>query len=190
MPEDKLSFVPQKKFEPLAYRQGGPGFLFIASLVVFLLSLVAYGGLLLYKNKVSNEINDLTSSLEKAREALELPVINQLKDVSDKIESTKVLVEKHVSPTAVFDLLEKDTLKKITLKSLDYRAAGKGGVEISVNGSAPDYKTLAQQGDVFEREKGIIRVSFSGLNLGEKGMIEFTSKIILDPSFIIYKVAE
>lgn len=186
MPEDKLSFVPQKKFESLSYKKGGPGFLFIITLIIFIASLGVYGGLFYYKNKISEDINNLASDLERSKEAFDVPLINQLKDVSDKIDSVQSLVERHIRPTFIFELLEKETLKTITFKSLSYDKNN----EFSAEGTAPDYKSLALQADVLEKNPSVASVFFSGLSLGDEGKISFTVKVSLNPSFTTYKVTE
>ncbi|MCX6731836.1 MAG: hypothetical protein NTX55_02520, partial [Candidatus Parcubacteria bacterium] len=97
MPEDKLSFIPQKTFEPAFYKRRGPGILIIFSFLIFFLSISAYGALFLYKNSLSKEVNVLTDSLERARAAFELPLINEITQTSEKIDSSRKLLEQHVS---------------------------------------------------------------------------------------------
>lgn len=162
----------------------------ISSFLVFLVSILIYGGLLLYKNSLSNEIKTLADSLERAKAAFEPSLIKELKNLSDKISASQKLLEKHISSAAVFDFLEKNTLKKVRLRSLKYSASEKEGVIVLIEGTTDGYKTLAQQGDVFEKDKNVKSISFSGLNLGEKGLVNFSAKLSLGPSFIIYKVEE
>jgi hypothetical protein len=189
MPEDKISFVPQSQLEPITYRRG-PGILFIACLLVLIVSLAVWGGLFIYKNKISEEENILASSLQRAKEAFQLPTINNLKDLSDQIEVAKNLLNKHISPSAVFDLLERSTVKKITFNLFTFDVNPTEGMLVSLSGVAPDYKTLAQQSSVFEQEEGIIRAEFSNFRLSEEGEVEFSVKILLEPSFVNYKVSD
>jgi hypothetical protein len=190
MPENKLSFIPQKKFEPALYKGRGLGFAIIISFLLFFISIGTYGGLWLYKNNLSGQTAVLADSLEKAKAAFDIPMINNLGQVSGKIDSSKKLLEQHISPLPILDTLAKDTLKTVRFKGFRYAASKAEGTVITMEGSANDYSSLALQGDVFEKDKNIKSVSFSGLGLGEKGVVNFGVKLTLDPSMIIFKGEE
>lgn len=188
MPEDKLSFIPQKTFETPFYKRRGPGIIIVFSFLLFFISVSAYGALFLYKNSLNKEVSVLTDSLERAKAAFELPLINEVNQTSEKIDYSKKLLEQHVSLVSIFDFLEKNTLKDIRFKSFKFSIAPNKTPTVLLEGSAKNYSTLAFQGDIFEKDKNIKSVLFSGLSLGEKGMINFAVKLILDPQMLIYKV--
>ncbi len=188
MLEDKLSFIPQKTFEPTFYKRRGPGIIIIFSFLLFFISISVYGALFLYKNSLNKEVSVLTESLERARAAFELPLINEVNQISEKIDYSKKLLEQHVSFVPILDLLERNTVKDIRFKGLKYSIVQNENPTVLLEGSAKNYSTLAFQGDIFEKDKNIKGVLFSGLGLGEKGMINFTVKLILDPPMLIYKI--
>ena len=188
MPEDKLSFIPQKTFEPAFYKRRGPGILIIFSFLLFFLSISAYGVLFLYKNSLNKELNVLTDSLERAKAAFELPLINEINQTSEKIDYSKKLLEQHVSLVPIFDFLGQNTLKDARFKSFKYSIAKNENPTVSLEGLAKDYSTIAVQEDIFEKDKNIKSVLFSGLGLGEKGIINFSVKLTFDPSMLIYKI--
>jgi hypothetical protein len=188
MPEDKLSFIPQKTLEPAFYKRRGPGIIIVFSFLLFFISISAYGALFLYKNNLNKEINVLTDSLERAKAAFELSLINEVSQTSEKINYSKKLLEQHTSLVPVFDFLEKNTLKDISFKSFKYSIAKNENPIVLLDGSAKNYSILALQGDIFEKDKNVKSVLFSGLGLGEKGMISFAVKLILDPSMFIFKI--
>lgn len=187
MPEDKLSFIPQKTFEPAFYKRRGLGIVIVFSFLLFFISISAYGALFLYKNSLNKETNVLTDSLERAKAAFELPLINEVNQTSEKIDYSKKLLEQHVSLVPVFDFLEKNTSKDVRFKNFKYSSVQNENPTVLLDGSAKNYSTLAFQGDIFEKDKNIKGVLFSSLGLGEKGMINFAVKLIFDPSMLIYK---
>ena len=190
MPEDKLSFIPQKTFEPAFYKRRGPGIIIVFSFLLFFISISVYGALFLYKNSLDKEIKVLTDSLERAKAALELPLINEVNRTSEQIAYSKKLLEQHVSFAPVLDFLEKNTLKDVRFKGLKYETAPNKNPTVFLDGSARNYATLALQGDIFEKDKNIKEVVFSGLGLGERGMINFAVKLVLAPQMLIYKIGE
>jgi len=188
MPEDKLSFIPQKTFEPAFYKRRGPGIIIVFSFLLFFISISAYGALFLYKNSLDKEIGVLTDSLERAKAAFELPLINEINQTSEKIDYSKKLLEQHVSLAPIFDFLGQNTLKDARFKSFKYSIAKNENPTVSLEGLAKDYSTIAVQEDIFEKDKNIKSVLFSGLGLGEKGIINFSVKLTFDPSMLIYKI--
>jgi hypothetical protein len=188
MPEDKLSFIPQKKVEPTFYRGEGPGIVIIISFILFFVSVGSYGGLFLYKNSLQKNVDTLAQSLERAKAAFEISLINQISDTSQKINYSQNLLGSHTSVAPIFDFLEKDTLKSISFKSFKYSVDKDGVPSVLLEGLAKSYTDLALQGDVFEKESVVKSAVFSGIGLGEKGIINFTVKLIFDPSIIIYKI--
>lgn len=190
MPEDKLSFIPQKNFTPTFYKGGGPGLVVIISLILFFISAGSYGALFLYKKSLQKDIGDLSQSLERAKAAFEISLINEMSQVSGKINHSKKLLEQHVSPSPVFDFFESNTLKNLRFKDFKYSIDKDGTPAVSLDGVAESYSSLALQGNIFEKDKNVKSVSFSGIGLGEKGVINFTVKLSFDPSMIIYKTEE
>ncbi len=187
MPEDKISFIPKKTFEKPLYKRSGPGFFLTSSFLLLLLSGLIYGGMILYRNSLKQQVDVLSDSLERAKATFEFPLINELFNVSEKIKVSKVLLEQHKTIAPIFDFLEKSTLKDVRFKSFKYSFLKDKELIISMEGMAKSYSSLALQGKAFEEEKNIKTVSFSGLNLGDKGAINFKVTLALDPSFISYK---
>lgn len=187
MPEDKLSFIPQKNSEQTLYRGKGPGIIVIISFLLFFASLAAYGGLFLYKNSLQKETDVLAQSLERAKAAFEIPLINEISQSSQKINYSKKLLGQHTSVVPIFDFLEKNTVKSISFKGFKYSIDKDGTPLVSLDGLAKSYTDLALQGNVFEKEKSVKNAVFSGIGLGEKGIINFSVKLSFDPSVIIYK---
>lgn len=187
MPEDKLSFIPKKTFATPVYKSRGPGLFLAFSFFALLISGAFYGGLFFYRNMLKKQVTDLSSSLERAKVAFELPLINELFTISEKINSSKTLLSQHRTLLPVFNLLEKLTLKDVRFKSFRFSFSKESGPLVLMDGQTKNYSTLASQGDIFGKDKNIKKVSFSNLNLGSKGMVNFTINLVLEQSFLNYK---
>ena len=187
MPEDKISFIPKKTFERPFYKRSGPGFFLTSSFLLLLLSGLICGVAILYRNSLKKQVDLLSDSLERAKAAFEIPLINKLFNISEKIKTSKILLEQHKTIVPVFDLLEKSTLKDVRFNNFKYSFSKDKKPIISMKGMARSYSSLALQGKAFEEEKNIKNVSFFGLNLGDKGTINFNVTLVLDPSLVFYK---
>jgi hypothetical protein len=187
MPEDKISFIPKKTFERPFYKSRGPGFFLTSSFLLLLLSGLICGGAILYRNSLKKQVDLLSDSLERAKAAFELPLINKLVSTSEKIKTAKVLLAEHKTIVPFFDFLERSTLKDVRFNSFEYSLSKDKEATISMGGTAKSYASLALQAKAFEEEKNIKNVSFSGLNLGDKGAINFKVNLTLDPSFLSFQ---
>lgn len=187
MPEDKLSFIPKKSFEKPLYKRSGPGLFLIFSFLLLLLSGLIYGGTILYRNNLKKQIDLLSDSLKRAKAAFEFPLINELFNASEKINSSKIILEKHTTLAPVFNLLENSTLKDIRFNNFKYSLSEDQEPTVLMDGTAKSYSSLASQGEIFEKNKNIKNVSFTNLGLSDKGTINFTVTLILDPIIIAYK---
>ena len=189
--DDKLSFVPQKTFEPTFYKKRRLGVLVVFPFFLFLASVLFYGGLLFYKNKIKKETDVLADSLERAKSAFEIPLINEISQISEKINYSKTLLERHTGLISIFDFLQENTLKDVRFKDFKYsisKTEDRGEMPtVVMEGLAKSYSILALQGDIFEKDKNIQNVSFSDLGLSERGTVNFNVKLILNPQMLIYK---
>lgn len=186
MPEEKLSFIPKKTFTRPSYKAGGPGLLVIFAFLVFLISLVVAGGLFFYKSNLEKQVDLLIQSLERAKAAFEPSLISEMIQASVKIDSAKSLFAQHKTLIPILDLLSKNTLKNVRFNGFNYSGNEKEPI-VTLKGVAKDYTNLAVQAKVFEDEKNIKSVSFSDFSLGDKGIVNFSVKIVVAPSFLAYK---
>ncbi len=187
MPEDKLSFIPKKTFSSPVFKSKGAGFFAIFSFVVFLISLLLYGGLFFYRNDLNKQITLLSDSLLRSKASMDIPLINNLIQTSGKLTASKALLAQHRVITPIFDLLEENTLTEIRFKDFSFSVSKDTGPLVSMSGTAKSYSALAVQGEIFEGSKNIKSAVFSGLNLSDKGIVNFDVKLTLDPSTLIYK---
>lgn len=190
MPEEKLSFIPKRTSNVPAYGTGGGfGVFFVFSFLVFLLSVSFTAGTYFYRDSLKKEINSMGVSLEKAKDDFEPSLVYEIVNTSEKIDSIKKLFEQRTTLVPLFDFLEKTTIKTVKFNNFKYSFGEGDGSEVVVtmDGVAKNYSVLAVQSNIFERERAIKEVSFSGFNLGSKGLVNFVTKITFDRNFINFK---
>ena len=175
-------------------------FLFFASLAVF-------GFVFWYKNNLNSQISELAPSLERAKEVLDKDFIKQAEDASNKISSAESIVSSHRRASNIFTLLEKLTYQEIRFEQFSYVysppsseqsgtnsssvAPVDGGVvalpasvAIDLSGEATSYTALAKQAAILAKNETVEEVSFSNFSLTEKGGVNFSLKIKIDPSIL------
>ncbi len=187
------SFIPKKPLDaPTAYHEsGGLGFLFFASLLIFIASAVAAGGVFGYTSFLSNSIADKQASLQKAESEFDPEQINQLVLLDSRINSAKTLLASHIAPSSVFAFLGQQTLPNVQFTSFLFGLNADGSGSIVLAGSADGFATVALQSDQFNAATKILKnVVFSNVNTGTGAgtgsKVTFSVAADVDPSFISY----
>jgi len=179
---EKISFIPQKENKKIAYQGQGPGALVVFSIIMFVISLLAFGGTFLYKNFVIKQIATLEDSLDRTKESFDDALIYRLDEVSTKIELGKKLLNEHTYLSGLFVFLGNNTLKNVSLTSFSYQGSG----DIILSGVAQNYTSVANQAKAFKNDKNVKSVDIFKLTLVEGGVINFEAKIEFIPSFFSY----
>lgn len=186
MEKRDLSFIPKKVTTKLIYKKDVPiGLIFSIGLLI--VSGLVLGGSYIYKRVIQGNINDLKESIEKAEIVPEESLMNELKNISKKIENTKILLARHKSLGPVFDILKESTLKSVRFLNFNYSISNDNMPQISMDGEAKSYSSLALQVGSFEENTRVESVSVSNLSLGESGKINFSIDIIINPDVLIYE---
>ncbi|MEQ1561556.1 MAG: hypothetical protein ABL899_02445 [Nitrospira sp.] len=152
----------------------------------FTVTLIVAGGLFGYKYILNKQIADYGRSIDDARGALEVDKIQQLLSEDKRLSSSKVLLDKHISMTGLFSLIQDLTVKKIRITELSYNNVA-GIAALSIKGDSQTYNALADQEDVFRKNDSLKDSYFSDLRPGINGSIAFSFKATVMPDIISYK---
>lgn len=188
-PKFQTSFIPKK---PILASEGAVrktvDFFMIISVVIFLASGVLLAGVYTYKFILAKNITNLQSSLAKASDAFEEDFIGEVNRFNTRIETSKDLLGKHVSASAIFGLLAKHTLVTVSYNDFSYLYSSDGTVKIILRGVAQSYASIALQSEEFGKQNQYIKSPiFSDLTPDQNGNISFTLTMLLDKNLISYQ---
>lgn len=188
MVEFKPSFIPTK---PIAAQTGSRkrpiGVLGFIAFVLFFASIAAAGGLFLYRAYLTNDFKSKSAQVARAKEAIDTSVIEDLQRLDSRIAAARQLLDKHVTVSPAFDLLEASTLSNsVRLKSFDYSFV-EGKVAMKISGEARNYTSLAIQSKVFGENKFLSDQLFEGLKLGPKGFVSFNFNAGMQEEFVLFR---
>jgi len=188
MPETiQSSFIPKKTVAEVApqRRRRSAGILSILAIGVFVLSLLAAGGVFFYERYVADSITAKEETLNRAREAFELDLIRELSRTDKKINAAGDLLDKHTALSRLFELIERDTLKTVRFEDLSYEE-DENGVHVQMTGEAVSFSSIALQSDQFGKNRSIKDPIFSDLNLDAEGNVTFTFTATIVPDILRY----
>jgi len=194
MEKEKLSFIPKTSFgagdkSAYDYKQAGVGLVLKISVFLFVLSFIVFGGTLLYKNIINEQITELSASLDRAQAAFDLALILEIEKISSSISGAKALLGEHRFPTNIFDIIEELTHKDVGFNRFSYlydpeseskNETEKETLKISLAGEAKDYISLAQQSKILEDSEDVSDFSFLNFSLTQEGRVSFLLEIMFD----------
>jgi hypothetical protein len=188
----QTSFIPKKSMmveEQTTSSKKPIGFLMIISIFVFLTVMLASGGLYLYRGMLQKNISDMDANLALAKERFEPATINRLQVLGKRLESSNIILSKHIAISPIFNTLQKLTLKTIRYSKFGYEFGNEkdSRILVKMSGQAIGYRSIALQADLFTKDKNLIDPTFSNLSLDDKGNVLFDLEFSVDPSFVDYK---
>ncbi len=186
----QTSFIPKKTFDvgtPAPKKASSiQGLLSFIAIVFFILSLVGAGGVFLYGRFLISSIDSKKASLEKAKNAFEPELIRELSQLDAKLRTAQKLLNAHIAPSGLFDLLEEVTLSTVRFNSFSF-VTTEEGLRVSMQGEATSFSSVALQSDEFAKNRSIREPVFSGLTLDARGNVQFSVSALIDPALLSYK---
>ncbi len=155
--------------------------IFNISLVLFLASLVFFGGLFLYHRSLANNQADWEKQVETQEADLRPDLLAQLIELSSEMSATKGLLSSHTFTSNVFTFLEQTTHPKVRYTTFGFSASA---LKIDVSAVAASYQIVADQIQILEAHPQVTKVEFGGLSLGGEGLVNFRLTIIVKPSLL------
>jgi hypothetical protein len=186
----QTSFIPKKPLVPTLGPKSSKHVSFISIIIVFifLLSLLAAGGVFLYKQFLKSSITQMETKLAAAEAALDPALINEWVRLDKRIESGKELLNVHLALSSFFTLLQEMTLTTVRFKNFSYIVAPGQKIAITMDGEADSFAAVALQSDEFAKQaKYMSNQLFSNINLDPTGTIIFRFTATIDPQLILYK---
>ncbi len=182
------TFIPKTSLDkPISgpHREGS--FLSFISIIILILSVVVAAGTYAWHQYLLSEVASIQNDLEKNENAFEPDTIKEYARLNSRFTNASSLLENHVSISALFNLLDNDTLKSVQFLNLKYGTDNTGSIAVQMSGLAASYNSLAYQAKVFSNDPAFRNVVFSNLNLDKSGNVVFDFSANIDPSFLLYK---
>ena len=191
-PKFKSSFIPKKPVAtPVSGRIGGAGkglnFLTLLATVIFLAAALFAGGTFMYKLTIEQRIEAQFRTLEKVRQSFEPNFVSQATRLNNRIVAAERIIESHLAPSAIFELLEEFTLQTVAFESFEFRDNVEGQVVVKGTGEGDSFRSVVLQSDEFGNSGYLRDVLFSDLEPNQKGNVDFAFEATLDPQLVLYR---
>lgn len=164
-------FLLKKDTEPVRIQieRSGSIFLYI-SFGIFILILMAYGGLIFLNKSQENTLNEFIKQVGIKEQNLRPEVIQQIFVLEQRLNNTKSLLVKHNFPLNIYKTLEKNTHPQVRFLTFNTEIPTN---KIIMTGQTTSYATLAHQIGILERNPQINNVEFGGLSISQNDLLGF-----------------
>lgn len=163
----KSSFIPQSPVmgssTPKRRRGGNFDFFVLIGLVLFVASATLAAGVFLYVQFLESSNVSKLEQLERAKQAFEPALIQELTRLDDRMRSADAVLAGHIAPTSIFRLLEQLTLQTVAFSSFDFTTTN-NEIAMSMQGLAQSVNSIALQADLLSRSGTIVNPIFSDIN--------------------------
>jgi hypothetical protein len=182
------SFIPKKPLDTTARSSGGAlgSLAFLLSLLIFIPSLIAAGGVFAYKQYLTQALAQKTASLQAAEAAFDPTVIAQLERLDTRMNSAETLLQSHVAPSALFDFLAAQTIPSVQFTNFSYTLNPDGSASLSLTGVGQNFAAVALQSDQLGASSMLKDIAFSNVTIGQNGLISFSVTATVQPTLINY----
>jgi len=193
--QPKTSFIPKKpiqtasKTAPLrSAKSTGKAIFTLIATIIFIASIAALGGVYFYKFALQRQIEDQVASLQKAKDEFDEDFIKTASRLDLRLSSAAELLENHLSPSALFELLENYTLHTVSFGNFNFSDTKEGHIKVEGSGVSQRFESIVLQSDSFGDSEVMRNVLFEGLEPDlENNVINFTFSATLDPKVVLYK---
>lgn len=134
-------------------------------MVVFLGAIILAAGVYFLEARSEADLESQKQELADLKETFSTSDIERLRELDRRIHTAERLLSRHLSPTRVFDMLERRTQNAVQFRNFSYIRNESGTAALSLEGTAPRFNTVALQSEGFSEDSTLSRAIFSGLNI-------------------------
>lgn len=186
------SFIPQDagevKLTPSRI-SGGAGFselILLLCIVLVVASGALAGGVFIYRQYLETANNSKRDQLQRAKQAFDPTLIQQLTRLDDRMHAGSILLAQHLSPTVFLDALGQATLTTVAFTTMGLEDNDLQHFNVRLSGLAQSVNSIALQAQVFGKNGVISNPIFTNIGRQQDG-VHFNLSIIVNPKALNYE---
>jgi len=181
--KEKLSSFKQSSSE-LSLAPKAKGTLLRLGVIVsggaLILSLLLWGSLVIYKNVLTGQINDLKKKQSEVFNEKDKEIAAKIVELEKGSVLVQGLLKTHLYASGAFDKLAETTIPRVQWQSFDLGVADR---IINLKGFSADYATLAKQILALD-EGGFTNVKIGNISLDKSGGVGFSATFNFDSKIL------
>ncbi len=186
------SFIPRQTGNVIVQaprkRRGRLNLLSVIALVFFFGALLLSVGVFVLKQSHEQLLESKKQELIAKRSFYKQDDIDAIRALSNRLDAAEYLLDSHVSPSVLLDLLERTTQEEIQYRGFQFGRRPSGNISVALEGVAPRFNTVARQAQRYADEQLFSHVIFSGLDKPNAQYVTFKVDLDIAKSAIAYDV--
>lgn len=170
--------LKREKFSGIVSRTVG------AVLALFILSLLVYGGLLFYQNRLNKNLESINQAIENLNIRRDFETEQIMIDLDKKLKVLKEMFENHFYWSNLVAKIEELTVPEVYFSEAQVSLA-EDKVDFGFKGNALTYTTLARQIISFQEEPNVESVTVSSITLSADGGIDFNLEVFFSKDILL-----
>lgn len=192
----QTSFIPKKPVTearaPIS--RGSVSFFSVLATIIFIVSLVMFGGSYFYKISLQKERDALTARIATKTKTFDMDFLREVTTLDKRIKAANEVLTKHTLVSPIFTRLEQLSLKTVQFTKFELSPSitnASGPVTIKMSGRAVNYASIASESDVLagvgsSKNTFFLNPIFSNLNLDDRARVSFDLTFGVDHDLISY----
>jgi len=173
-PQFKSSFIPKKDTvinqatpQKSAPKISSGGLIDRIAVILFVLVLIAWGGLFGYQKYVEASIRTLEQNIAEARTRVPDDKIKIFIDFGKQMNIAKELITSHLSVTPLFEALEEHTIPSIEFDEFKFSLNPRGDLMVEAIGKASNFAAVALEEEVLKESE-----LFNGVEVNKVAVLD------------------
>lgn len=165
-------------------------------MVVFLGVLLTAVGVFFYERVSAQRLDDAKQELTAMKSNFSQSEIQSILELKQRIEVAELLLDRHLSPSVVFQMLEARTQSQVSFEGFSYTRNESGSVFVTLDGRTLSFNTVALQGSELRNTPVLDDVLFSNIGIdtgtgeGEPETVVFKVTTKANGDALAYRVTE
>lgn len=187
----KSSFIPRKDIAISTHGSSVSqhverGLIDKIAVLIFVLTLFAWGGLFGYQKYVEASITKTEKQIVEARSRIDNSKVDEFRALGKQIEVSKQLFNDHVFVSPIFDVVDQFTLPSVQLLNFTFELLP-AGLRIETEGRASNFAAVELQEQMFKKAEGIKDAHIFDMGLDtETGEVTFNATFVMPRNEILY----
>ncbi|MBD3282238.1 MAG: hypothetical protein GF387_01355 [Candidatus Portnoybacteria bacterium] len=175
--------MPEVNLVPEGYKKKKGGFLGIFSkiggmvLILFILSLLVYGGLLFYEKSLSDKLDKIEEDIKLVKSKRSPEKEEEIINLDKKLEIVENIFKDHLYWSEMVGKLESLIVPEVYFFDSEM-TFNLNKMNLFFTANAANYTSLARQMVSFQEEEIVEKVDVSGIQLSSEGGIDFNLSVV------------
>ena len=191
MENNQPSFIPRQNpnNRPVVARRKRFNLFGFLSAIIFMGSVALGIGAFIYDKMQSAELGSVRQRLNDEKNRFQFEVLDEIRATDNRLKNAQLLIDAHVSPSILLDILERSTQQDIQWTSMEFSRRSSGDVGVTLVGTTGSFNSVALQAKRFGEENALKEgsVIFTNLNKSEDGAVIFTVTLNIPKEAIVFE---